>query len=270
MVGKLLGDVRVIRIHGRHVDQPRAWIAAHGNGEQRPAKVLGKLVDDGGQRHDRLEHRKVGARQLVFESRLGDVTELEQSANERCAVGQVPEQSRLDRSLPYGARRKEATPEFDRHIATLASLSSRELKHDLGSSDQAELVTRDTLHGYGILPKVLNAPAQMLDLLAKLGVFRIDLRKLPRERTQPRDPLRREHHHGHAHGGHRQDGDGQDTLDEKDEAVHRGPPYSGGPKRPRNHPGCNFSLQLQRPTPTGPLVFVHRSFASIVALLSRF
>ena len=37
-------------------------------------------------------------------------------------------------------------------------MPARELKHDFGSSDQAELVARDALDGYGILPKVLHPP----------------------------------------------------------------------------------------------------------------
>jgi hypothetical protein len=104
-MGELLRNVGVVRIHGRNVDEPCPRIAAHRNREERSAQIVGELVDDGGQRHDRLEHWHVGSRELVLEPALGDVAELEQSANERGAVGQVPKQSRLNFSLPYGARR---------------------------------------------------------------------------------------------------------------------------------------------------------------------
>jgi len=44
-------------------------------------------------------------------------------------------------------------------------LSARELKHDFGSPDEAELVACDALHGDRIFPKVLHPTAQVLNLL---------------------------------------------------------------------------------------------------------
>ena len=57
------------------------------------------------------------------------------------------------------------------------SPSARELKDHLGGAHQPELVAGDTLDGDRILAKVLNAPAQVLNLLAQLTVLGLDLRE---------------------------------------------------------------------------------------------
>ena len=108
-------------IDGRHVDEPRAGVAADRHGHEPPAHLVGKLVDERRQGDDRRKEGDHAARQFLLERLFGDVPELEDGPHERDSGNQLAIEGGFDFRRVDGTRGDKAAPELDGHRATLAS-----------------------------------------------------------------------------------------------------------------------------------------------------
>ena len=113
--------MRVEGIDGRDVDEPGARVAAHGDGHEPPAHLVGQLVDDGRQGDDGRKEGDHAACQFLLQHLLGDVPELQDGPDERDSGNQLAIEGGFDFRRVDGTRRDEAAPELDGHRATLSS-----------------------------------------------------------------------------------------------------------------------------------------------------
>jgi hypothetical protein len=112
--------MRVERVDCRHVDEPRARIATHGDGHEPAAHLVGELVDQCGQWNDGREERDGAVRQLLLERLVGQVPELQHGPDERDLCSQLAEEASFDFRRVDGPSCDEATPELDGHRLTLS------------------------------------------------------------------------------------------------------------------------------------------------------